>query len=1137
MTAKQLLRELETLPHTARIRRMVELGRKAAHDPKLATLLTTLEQGGFYERFLALHACFGNRDGAHVLHALTDPSRIIRGLAIQLAPLTCNEEQLRQALQTIPRDGRRALLWKLHHQGYDALIDDYLLQLVATDDRQLLQLLPYGSPALVRQQMIRIQPLMKLADWRRLARHHPALASEFLSTWAASVTSLDLQLLAFANGILPILAKKQPDGAVKVAQTLARSISLSRLDLKALLLQRPAQLADLVLQSQDDLGLVDFSVVAHKLNNERLLALHNAYPGQLEAFPTAWNLQHLSPARRGELYTLFVPRWRNQGEYERIPAETIALLPRPLREQEGRRFLALPSLAMYPEQRLAYAACLPWDEARDVLDSFLHDPGEKVRMVALQTLVQVTRYERAHLPEVLKVVQAHLHEPDPVCYALLNSLSELPRSIWQAEHLASLEVIVQSVVNTFDSSTSTLGALFLLITRLLERAPAWSASQFARIAQACGITFFAYGRIDNRLSDADVLQLGPSLRPILTSWAEKGDEEKLTYLLSVFGKRVRVFEELLDALEIVFHRPISFDFGNQILLTLSAYRPARAAQLIPELIQKDRNWITYPAVLTYLLNQRQDLLTPFLKHQKYSDLFNDSKAEVGYRRRRRGTRPLIRGYVRWTARQQIRFARTLRKVILDETNTHDLIGRAIARLFALPAVPNRHRLALTKNQQPVVRDLALIHLRQLDNTSPILPILLEALQDERAVRAMYALRPCLLALPPQEALAILRAIPFARVTIAKEVVRLLGDLPGEEALQELLALDTQELHRDVRVALVRSLGRHMERDDAWRILEREARSADKTIAVSTARLSLSPTPAKAYHARKSFRRTERDWYSLHHFFWFSEWNTVTMTHLAGEHRALKAQQRLMHLFALLLARPELDVRTAVLRGSTRLPAADEGQKLLISLLAVMDADDEEICAAAASAIFGTSVANDAEVIAQAVGRLLVNRRALLQILLVLQQTHAINRRQLIPIARAIIAALAVDPLTIALRIELAMVSLPWDEVAIILTEAAATDTLHADALHRACLVSNLVLGRYGTIGRPDSKEMVRLEEKLATSHDERLRRIALATLVAQAEEAHCWNTERRARLEAYRADPSPLVAAAAQFTVISHTEA
>jgi hypothetical protein len=88
-----------------------------------------------------------------------------------------------------------------------------------------------------------------------------------------------------------------------------------------------------------------------------------------------------------------------------------------------------------------------------------------------------------------------------------------------------------------------------------------------------------------------------------------------------------------------------------------------------------------------------------------------------------------------------------------------------------------------------------------------------------------------------------------------------------------------------------------------------------------------------------------------------------------------------------------------------------------------------------------------------------------------------------------ITALTVDPLTIGLRIELAIVSLPWDEVATMLAEAAAAETLHADALKQACEALGLVIGRYGTIGRPDIQEMIRLEEQLAASDDAPLRRI------------------------------------------------
>ncbi|MEO6889237.1 MAG: hypothetical protein ABI456_08240, partial [Ktedonobacteraceae bacterium] len=613
------------------------------------------------------------------------------------------------------------------------------------------------------------------------------------------------------------------------------------------------------------------------------------------------------------------------------------------------------------------------------------------------------------------------------------------------------------------------------------------------------------------------------------------------YVIALFGKRVRAFDALLDTLELALtqNRSLqhnSFQFGETALVTISKYRPARAAQLIPQLLESRSDWITYPTVVTYLHRYRQDLLTPFLARKKYSDLFsNIDIREERYRRRRRKSQPLTRGFARWTARQQVRFARTLLRVINDTSSNQQTIMRAITQLAALPAVPARHLIALANDQRPLVRDTSLMLLRRLDGGQGI-PVLQAALHDQRAVRAIYALRPILLAAPPHETLTLLRAIPFTKVTIAKEVVRLLGELPGEEAYQELLQLDRQDLHRDVRVALMHALWRHLERDEAWSILEREARSADKTIALSTARIGSGHTLAQAYHARKRFRGSQYHQQPIYSFFRFAEWNTITLTHIEGEHLSLKAQQRLMRLFALLLARPEVDMRAAVLKGCTRLPEADEGQALLSQLLSVMDTEHDDMCVAAASAIFGTCVASDAPMIGAASGHLAPNRCALLAIVPVLQKALPINRRQLVPIVRAMIEALAADPLTSGLRIELAIASLPWNEVAQLLAEAAATRALHADALHQACSMLDRVIDRYGAVSRPDSKEMVHLEQELAASQDERLRRIALAALVAQVEGPTGWSEEQRARLQTYRADPSVLVAAAAQFTMLPHAE-
>lgn len=1104
---------------------MVELGRTAITDSQLATTLTTLEQGGFYERFLAIHACSGNRDGAHVLRSLTDPSRIIRGLAINLTTLVCDEEQLRQALTLVPRDGRRALLWKLHHHDSQGIIDEFLAQLVQTDDPQVRELLPHGSLALVRQHIARLQATLRLADWRRLARHHPIIACELLQARAATTTRLDLQLVAWANGILPILAQKQPDSGVMLVEALAHSIPLNRLNLHALLLQRPIAIADLALQHAD-IGDMQFYYVVHKLDYEHLRALQEKYPDLISLSRTRHWKKLFTVEERANLSLEFFAFLRDERTC--LPLEILELVPRAQRAEEARRCLGLPILAARPEERLSYAAFLPWDEAYEILEPFLHDPGETLRMLAIQTLTRVVRYEHARLPEVLAIIQTHLHEPDPARETMLRSLATLPRNIWRTEHLSTFEQIAQDVIAPADTSANTVGALLLLLTRLLDCTPQWSITRFTHIFQIHHF-IFRFGDL-NKLSVSDIRLLGPALQPALNALAQKGDEETLHALYSTFRKHLRVFDELLSAFELALSKKLSAPFGNALLAILTKYRPARAAQLIPEIMQKNEGTWLYPAILLYAHTQRQDLLTALLADSESLNRIHHAKKETKRRPRgrKRQEQLLMNGFARWTLQQQTTFAQTLLQVINDETSPHPVLKRAIARLAALPAISTHHLIALATDPRPVVREFTIMHLNKLDDTTPMLPTLLEALHDERAVKAMYALRPFLLSAPPPQALAILRTIPLTKVTMAKEVVRLLGELSGEAAFQELLALERQELHRDVRAALLRALWRHMGRDEAWHILEQAAKSSDK-IALNAAHLSMGQGLAKNHRARRRFARHNTP-SALYQFFWFGEWNAITLTHLSGEQLSALMQSRLMRLFGILLTHPEPDVRNAVLRMCIRLSAADDDQMLLEQLLKAMDANENYICTAAASAIFGTCAASDAQTIGQGIARLLPNRRALLSIVLTLQSMLPLNRQQLIPVMRAVMAALATDPLTLGLRIELAITSLPWDEVATMLSEAAATGALHADALSQACDMLRTVRGRYGNAGRPDSKEMSRLETMLATSQDERLRRIALAALVVQAEASKGWSAEQRARLEVYRADTSPLVAAAAQFT-------
>lgn len=350
--------------------------------------------------------------------------------------------------------------------------------------------------------------------------------------------------------------------------------------------------------------------------------------------------------------------------------------------------------------------------------------------------------------------------------------------------LDDLGYIIRDALDATDSSHATISALQKLVLQLIPSDPEWSAKQLATITQRHG---FAYtGRnLDRWLSDTDVGRIAPALQPVLESREAHENERALQTVAQQLGKRLRVFEGCIIVLERVLLSTRSSQFADVTLSLLIKYRPERAALLIPALLQEDPSWITRSPVSLYLHHSRQDLLTPFLGQRAYSGRFSTGKT--------RFVLPIKGGFVCWTRQQQELFETTLVEVINDDALSQRSITHAIEQLAALPALPATQLIALTNDERPMVRDTVLSLLSKLDAGQGI-PTLLEALNDERGRTAIYALWSFCINAPLQQTLAILRQVLLTKVTVAKEVVRLLGELPGEEAYQGLLALVSQALH-------------------------------------------------------------------------------------------------------------------------------------------------------------------------------------------------------------------------------------------------------------------------------------------------------------------------------------------------------
>ncbi len=1067
MDTEQILAEVEGLTDADRVRRMIALGRQAVADPETADALGLLALGGFYERRLALLACSGSHDGNLPLRALADPSRLLRGLALSLIPILCADAQVLVALEAAPPALQTALLGRLVRRGRRGPVDAFLQTLADAKNPALGRLLPFGSAAVVARHLDTVLPLYGMSDWQRLSRRHPDIVLTALLSQADALTRPDTRLRTQANFVLPTLADARPAKALVLVQALAKNASLSQLSLQGLADRLPNEAADLVLASDDKTGL-QFGSLAHKLTPERLLALVQRKPDSLRG-PFSW-LRRLPPETRRAVYTVAELGWRSVEGI--LDVAIAALLPGELRASEGRRNYGLPALATRYSSRLLYAALLPWDEARALLSPSIGSPDPEQRAAALSALIGSVRYSSAALPDALRLVESRSNEQDPVRRSMLSALALLPPGRWTAEDLDSLGRIIRAALSAADLSPATASAAEKLVTALIPFHPVWAAEWLGTLAKERGqIHFYNLG---DRLSDKDVERIAPALTPVLASWETRERETVLVGAARSFGRRLRVFPALVEMLERVLAVTPYSHTASQILATLAAHRPDRLAALVPALIEKDRSVMTLPVVYGYVHRRRQDLITPFLGQTAFSGRFSTGRT--------RFILPLTGGFQRWTQSQQQVFARTLDEATRDTARDAPSVFFIIGQLAALPAIAPTRLIQLARPaEKPAVRDAALQALARLDGGQGV-PTLMDALGDARARIAIYALRTTLLEMPPAAALTLLQAVPREKVTVAKEVVRLLGEIKTPAAYPVLLQIGAEQTHRDVRIALLRALWDHLEQDATWPLLEQAARGPEAAVAGGVVRIPtdrLSPL----------------------------------------------AQSRVLSLIVTLLGHPDPKVRLDVLARCVDLPLPDPAQTLLPPLLLGLGSRLPDEAAAAARAVFATYAGAQAPAVGAAIGALgFSNRRAqrtaadaLLAALL--QQP---GRQQ--ATARAVIAALSADPLTAALRVEIAAASLPVSELASFLTQVAASGEFHAEALavgSRAIEGSRLRLG---------ADDWATLEATLAASSDDRLHRLAVAALVAGAGTTEGWTQARRERLDAYRQDSAPVVSAAAQFT-------
>ncbi len=1061
-----LLKNLENLTHNDRVREMIELGRREKDDLAVVSFIDDLQKGNHYERLLGLYSCHGSYNAERVLTAIADNSRTIRCMALDLISLVGSDEQIIQALESINLKERILLLNYSRRRQRLTPIDEFLNTLSAREEINIDTLLIYGSPELVTHNLDRILERDSTSEWERLARFHPDITISILKKYAETAGAKDSRFVFIFNNLINIIIELRPQASLNLIENLATHPCFAQLYFQNLVYYYPVEISRLIINYSN--RNIDLNNVAHKLPLELLQDLITN-KNHAVSYYSQW-LPKLKPQERAIIYESHGRGWRDR--HGCLSIDIIQLLPRAIREKEARYHLQLPRLATRPRERLPYAALLPPDEARDIVEPYLNNPDAALRILALTSLIKATRYHRSRLSDLLKIIRERRNEQDPVRCAMLEGLAALPPGIWKEEYLTALGEILSAAIEAADLSEGTTGEAQRIVIRILPFHPQWSAQWLFKFVAARGrMNFYNLG---GSLDDRSVGRIAPLLLPVFRSWAAIEKELNVIAAANSFGKRLEVFDGLVELLEQILRETRHQWIAEGILGIFNQYRRDRLPDLIPRLLTQDRSWFTLSVVNQYIHRQRQDLLTPFLGQTAYEGKYSTGKTRfVPY---------FTGGFFRWTLQQQIIYAGCLEELTKDQERDIPSIWNAIEGISLLPAIePTRlFELASRDNPHSAIRDRAIRALSRLDDGRGV-PFLLRALEDERARIAIYALRRCLMEMPPDRALSILKEVNSEKVTVAKEIVRLLGDLKSESAYLELLAWNERDLHRDVSIALLRGLWEFLEKGKTWEVLEDYADKGDVAIASMVGR-----TPVDRLSATTKIR-------------WLG-------------------------LLARLLNRPEPELRLDVLQNLRRSPITDGEAILLPSLLKGFNSPYIDEVEAAAALVFSNYAATNS--IIDGIKNILLNRRNLQIIVASLQGLGNCYQKEYLPLVRATLSLLESDIMTVSLRVELAVAAIPWRELAGFFTELNNRGELHADALNTAIMAINKFFNQWWG----DGQGMRELEDALAVSEDEKLRRIALAALITRTESRSGWDREAVRRLLRYRQDRSPLVAGKALFT-------
>ena len=823
MDRKSLLKVLDRLPHRQRLSHVIALARSNSQNPKLVNLLDSLVCSS-YEWRLRQAMAFVLGDVERLLSGLSHSCPFVRGASVSMLPRLSElrGELLIGALESMDQQTRRSLLRKIRQLNRRDLAEALLPALWERfGPREAALVLPALGPETVRAKLPELAH--ELRTWTTLAGRYPDIVLEYLGeTLRQKPSATRARVWRHLRGAFRPLLFKRTDQLLALAEeTAPAEVYPQHFGSHWGVLTRrfPSRIAELLCRAEIRKGVLRMGLPSGLVRNFRAFQnsdrLRLAKTQRERPEGLAHLLDALAPRERGGLFDAILEG--QDCSQCRWPEHLMRVLPHPLRAREVQRMLALRVVSENAPERVRVLGFLPPESARELLLEEARTAQAEERAAALSSLVRSTALYRRELGGTLQILQRLKNEQDPVRLAVLNELSKLPGKDFQIEHSELIENLVVAVVDARDSSYGTRKALSRLLNRIVQTHP-YPGSMFdfaLKMLEKLGWQGF-------QLEMNEVFHFEPQrcrlfIRKLLPLAKEAVAREsyELLFALSRFEAAWEV-GELQDLLETASRAKPEWTARQAISHWLK--NPKTRDLRVQKLLSKDRSHIVLWEVLHHLHRRRQDLLDPFLTQKAIRGRFLPGRCVY--------VMSLHEGFERWLPRQQEAFAKQLLSLATDKEQALSTRAGAVARLSRLPDVSAELSEKFLQAPEQALKEASLASPRM--NLGRLLPYF----ERDEARVAAYTLATALRRSSPVEVGRVLKeafSLPL-KVTAHKELVRILGQCRGPYSLPLLeREWGKENLHRDVRIAVVHALRNLLDLAESWKLLEEAAELAEAEV--------------------------------------------------------------------------------------------------------------------------------------------------------------------------------------------------------------------------------------------------------------------------------------------------------------------